>query len=424
MKTGLNRGRSAVWTLGVAVASLLAGCAREPVEVQIAKGQQALRNGQYREAAEWLHQAARAKPESVVLHYNLGMAELESGRLTKAADAFTRAAALTTDGATDALEGLARTRQLQLRWEEAGSAYEQAMAEAGRLPRLLAGMAAIELKNGRGEQALILLTESLTQDPDEPTSLYNMACVQRDAFGDKPAAAAYFGRFLEVLPSSEQPARTKAEESLAALGDVRAATSLRAENLIMRSRQATSTYEAVALAEQAVAGDPLSADALWNLASLLTKQGTDRERALREYARFARRFPSDSRKERIPTGYQPMSTERALATARAAATASKWSTAVAAFQQAVAADDRVPDVWLELCVAAQNVPDLTTALDAASKALSLRPDHPDALYHLGTVHYRLGHREPAIENIRRYLQLVPESAHKATVAKWLKDIGG
>jgi tetratricopeptide (TPR) repeat protein len=410
--------------LGLAAALGAVGCSREPAAARIAKGQQALREGRYREAADHLRRAARSKPESMVLHYNLGMAELERGRLGQAADAFSQAAELTTDGATDALEGLARARQLQERWDAASLAYERAVKQAGRLPRLLAGMAAIELKNGRGELALSLLTEALAQNPNEPTSLYNMACLQRDAFQDPAAAAAYFARFLEAAPESEAAARDRAGQALTALGDVRGATSLRAENLIVRSRQAATADESVALAERAVAEDPLSADALWNLCGVLVKHGGEKERALRAYAKFARLFPSDGRTARIPAGYQPVSPERALAAAKAAVSAAKWPAAVAAFQQVLAVDDRSPEVWLDLSAAAQNVPDLDTALDAASKALSLRPGYPEATYRLGLIQYQLGRRDAAIEHIRRYLELIPDGPHKTAVAKFLKDIGG
>jgi tetratricopeptide (TPR) repeat protein len=410
--------------MGLALAMVFVGCAREPVATLIAKGQEALREGRFEEAAGHLRRAARAKSDSVVLQYNLGMAELESARLADAAKAFTRAAELTTDGSTDALEGLARARQLQGRWDEARTAYEEATRKAGRLPRLLAGMAASELKAGNGEAALALLSEALSQDIDDPASLYNMACLQRDVFGDSGAAASYFGRFLAVTPDSEDAARDRASQAIAALRDGRPATSARSEALILRSRQAATGAEAIRFAAQASEEDPISADALWNLGGILAKHGADRDRTVRTYAQFVRLFPDDARKARIPAAFQPVQAERALASARASADAGRWAAAVAAYRQALAVDDRDPEAWLALSRAAQHVPDLETSLSAASKALALRPNYPDAVYQLGTVQHLLGRKDAAVENIRRYLQLIPDGAHKDAVAKWLRQIGG
>lgn len=409
--------------LGV-VAGVLAGCSREPLALSVAKGQEALRNGEYEQAAKHLRRAARSNSDSAVLQFNLGMAELEAGHLPKAAAAFSRAAALTADGNTDALEALARVRHLQHRWDDANAAYEQAIQKAGRRPRLLAAMAATELANQRGEAAIGLLAEALAQDPEEPAALYNMACVQRDAFSDPAAAVAYFNRFLEVTPASEAPMRAKATTALDLLGGVRPATSARAESLIVKSRQATVPAEAAVAAEQAAHEDPLSADAAWNLAIVMETKVQDTGRAALAYATFAKRFPEDSRVTRIPPLLRSAVAGDSLAAARAAVAAGSWSAAVAAYRNVLSVDPKAVGVWLELSDAARSANDGTLAVDAASKALELKAEDPEALYRLGYLHHQKGLKQKSIEYYRRYLKVAPSGPQKDAIQKWLRTSGG
>ncbi len=398
---------------------LVAGCSRTPASVNIAQGQDALRRGDYAAAAGSLRAATRARPHSLVLHYNLGMAELHGGRLGRAAAAFERATELSHDNATDAWEGLGRVRQLQGRWDQAAAAYEQAIARSGRQPRLLAAMAAIEQREGRPEMALTLLSEALTLNPAEPTSLFNMACLQRDAFQDGAAAVGYFQRFLAVAPEREAAARQAAEGALEALGEIRAAPSARAEALIMRSRQAADS-EALELAEAAIREDPLSADALWNLATLSARHG-DPARAARAYARFARRYPDDARIGRIPADIRASAGDHAMTAARQALVAGSWRAAVSAFRRILDADPRDLDAWIGLSDAYRGLDDAAAALRAAEQALALEPDHPETLYRLGFLQHQLGNREAAISQYRRYLRVAPPDARGEAVREWLRS---
>ncbi len=413
---------NAAWLNGVLCGLVLAaGCSRTPVSTHISQGQDALRTGEYAVAAKHLRAAVRARPESMVLHYNLGMAELNSGRLKRAAKAFERATELSHENATEAWEGLGRVRQLQGRWDAAAAAYEQAIMRAGRHPRMLAAMAAIEQREGRSEMALTLLSEALTLDPSEPTALYNMACLQRDAFQDSGAAVAYFERFLRVAPDHEGAARRTALTALEALEGIRAAPSARAEELIVRSRQATAASEALDFADAAAREDPLSPDALWNLATLSSRFG-DAQRASSAYARFARRFPDDARVGRIPADIRASAGDRNMEAARRALAAGRWSAAITDWRRVLDADARNIEAWLGLSDAYRGLDDSAAALRAAEQALALKPDHPETLYRLGFLHHQRGNTQAAIEQYRRYLRVAPTGVHKSAVEDWLRSV--
>ena len=400
------------------------GCAREPVSLRIAKGQEELRNGEHSAAARHFRSAIRTKTDSALLFFNLGMAEFESRQLKKAAHAFARAAELTTDDNTDALEALARVRHLQRRWDDANAAYEKALQKAGRRPRILAAMAATELQSGSIAAAGGLLTEALAQNPDELTAIYNMACLHRDGFQDAGAAVAYFTRFLSLAPESESAARLRAEAALEALGDVSPATSGRAEALILQSRRAATPTEAASFAEQAVNEDPLSADTLWNLASILEKQVRDSARAGSAYGTFIRLFPKDSRVQRIPAALRIAGVNEALAAARTAEATSNWDAAALAYRQALSVAPSDADIWVKLSDVYRTSGGTALALAAALKAQELRPNDADAEYRLGYLYLQQGQQQKAVEHYRRYLRVAPEGSEKEIIRQWLRATGG
>ena len=425
--------KSLLWiSIAACVVALAAGCKKETFEHADARGRAAVERGDYATAASAFRNATRAKATSREAFYLLGQAELARGNHRKAAEAFIKAAALTTDNSVDALEGLARARTLQKRYDEAESVYDRAMQIAGRTPRLLAAQAGVAIRRSRYEPAMKLLKDALVQNPDDPTALYNMAYIQRTAFSDTPAAVRYYQLFLQVAPETDAQARTNALKALEEMKDVAPSTiSQRAETILMNSLQASNKKEAVQLAEQAVNEDPWSADALWNLASRLAEDGQEAARTTRAYTHFAGMFPNDPRRAQIPTKYRITSgggghtASTALAQARAAAAAGRWKDAVPLFQRAADADSANLTIWMELCNAARKAPDLNTAEKAARKALALKKDHPEAMYYLGTILVQRGQKKQGFEYVRKYLNTLPASnPRKKQIQDWLKKQGG
>jgi len=415
--------------MAVCIVAIVTGCKKETFEQASKRGRAAVERGDFASAASAFRNATRAKADSRESFYFLGQAELARGRYNRAADAFIKAAALTTDISVDALEGLARARMMQKRYDEADLAYDRAIQIAGRTPRLIAAQAGVAIRRNRREPAMDLLKEALYRNPDEPIALYNMAYIQRMAFSDTPTAVRYYEIFLRVAPMEDAQARTNAWKALREMRDVApGAISGRAEDILMRSRQASSKKTAVLFAEQAVAEDPWSADAQWNLATRLAEDGQEHSRTVRAYARFMGMFPDDSRCSQIParyrvTGGNDIATN--VAQARTAAAAGRWRDAMQLFQRVADADSANVDAWMELCNAARKVPDWDTAEKAARKALAIKKDHPAAMYYLGTILVQRGQKKQGFEYVRKYLDTLPAgNPRKKPIQDWLKKQGG
>ena len=408
----------------VVIAVLAAGCAKETESEAMMRYTAAVARKDYAEAAK----ALRKLPDRYMKFYNLGMAELETGRLRRAAGAFEEAIALTTDNTTDAVEGLARVRMLQGRYAEANELYEDAMTQAGRTPRLLAGRAGVELKRKQTELALALLKEALAINVDEPVALFNMG-VALEALPDITSAASkkYFEQFLNYAPESDVKARKKAEAVIKRHASRSSGPSVRSESLIMQSRRVRDQdkAESVRLAQLAMEEDPLSADAVLNLAEALAREGSDASRAMRAYARFASQFPNDPRVANIPQAYRITQASSVLLVARSAAQSGKWQEAFDAFARYLHATPHAPaEIWVEYCVAAQKLspPNVSAAQRAAERALELRKDYPPAVRHLGVIQIQRGNKKEGEQTIRRYLNMIPAGQEKRDLEAWLKRV--
>ena len=414
--------KSVFLVLSVAIiGGFMAGCAKEPYKVVFERGEEAARQGDFAAAASNFRKATKADPNSMMAFYYLGQAELARDKFGSAASAFQRASTLSTNNFVNALEGLGRARLMQKRFDEANTAYERAIQISGRTPRLLAARAGVDMRRGQTELARTLLKEALQLNPDEPVALYNMAYIQRHVFSEKdlPASVRYYQQFLKFAPQTDIRARQKAEKALTEMADIQPATSIRAETLLMQSRQAGSKAESIQLAEEAVKEDPLSADVLWNLATLLTEEGRDSARITRTYAKFAVMFPEDSRRNRIPKNFTITDGSSDQGKARALAEAGKWKEAID-----IATKAKSADAWMELCGVAWKASNWNQVEFTAKKVLELKKDHPPAMYQLGVALIEKGQKRQGGDHIRKYLKTLPDgSPKKKEIEDWLRRKG-
>lgn len=285
----------------LALAALLAaGCARVPPEEAVARGQAALAEGRYKEAASLLDDAAYANPENPVVFYNLGMARLLGGDFRGARAAFAESAKFAAgDDRRRAVQGLAEA------WRRGGDArqavevYTEAIEGGDRSACLLAGLAGIELERGELQAAHRHLSEAAADDPTDPTYLFNAGWLfSTDEKLDVTVAAK---RLVDFLASGDNaalyPAQAEtARRRLAALADKRpAALQAKIDALLEKCENpppGMSPAEILRLATSAWALDLSNAFALETCMNLAAAQRNRRVAdALRARGRLL--FPDD-----------------------------------------------------------------------------------------------------------------------------------
>ncbi len=409
------------------LAVLVAGCGgpSESFDESVANGQAALRAGDWSAAERSLRGAVRADPENGRLQYNYGQAAFRAGKLSRAGEAFSRAAALLRgDEATDALLGLVRVRGEQGRWRAVQDAMDRANASASlpRKPDVLAVRAAVNMRQGLVEPARADLYEALTINPDHPAALYNLGCVFL-AGGDKAAAGEAFNRFFQVAGPGDAEAMKKFEDRMDEVIDVLPGASRRALDYIQRSNETVSPTEARNLALQAVKEDPIGADALWNYAVKLALAQENAE-AKAAYLRFAALHPQDPRVAQIPQGAGVAARLAGLESGRKALAARNWKGAETAFRSVTGVDPACFEAVSGLTTSLIYQSRHAEALQEARRAAALRPYDADVLYNVGSLSVAVGQIDEAAAAFRRYLQFADVAANPEraqSVRKWLAD---
>ena len=295
----MNR-RSPYALSALALAALLAaGCSRVPPEEAVARGQAALAEGRYKEAASLLDDAAYANPENPVVFYNLGMAHLHAGNFRAARAAFSESAKFAAgEDHRRAVQGLAEA------WRRAGDArqaaevYTEAIEGGDRSACLLAGLAGIELERGELQAAHRHLSEAAADDPNDPTYLFNSGWLfSTDEKLDVSIASKRLVDFLAIGDSAAlYPAQAEAaRRRLAALSAKRpAALQERIDRLLERcaNPNGMAPPDVLRTAVAAYALDQSNAFALETCMNLYAKQGRrDKAAALRSRGRLL--FPDD-----------------------------------------------------------------------------------------------------------------------------------
>lgn len=212
----------------LALAALLAaGCSRVPPEEAVARGQAALAEGRYKEAASLLDDAVYANPENPVVFYNLGMARLLAGDFRAARAAFSESAKFASgEDRRRAVQGLAEAWRRTGDARQAAEVYTEAIEAGDRSACLLAGLAGIELERGELQAAHRHLSEAAADDPSDPTYLFNSGWLFSTDEKLDPTVASK--RLVDFVANGENAARYPAQAEaarrrLAALADKRPA---------------------------------------------------------------------------------------------------------------------------------------------------------------------------------------------------------
>ncbi len=276
------------------------GCNRETSPEAISRGQAALSNGNYTEAATHLKRAAKLNSNNEVVHFNLGMAYLLSAEYKSAVKAFEKAEKLNTDGGTSALEGLAEAYRQMGEYDKAQNAIRRAYNKVNRKAHLVAAYAACEMEQGYYASAEKLLSEALTSDPKDPVALFNMAVFNNKPYSNEPQIAAkYYVNFLIVANKTDYAKeRARAVEAIREINDRRSYEVQEAiDKLMVEAASIKDPGRAAMLISEAYGIDRSNPHTLWSLARKLDEANRPRD-AKRMRLIFAEVFPYDERSQR------------------------------------------------------------------------------------------------------------------------------
>lgn len=299
--------RGAIHSFGAtAVLLLLAGCGGRPGEKAYQQGISQLGKGDYKAAARSLKAASSRITTSAALYYNLGAACHRAGRNEAAVEAFQAALEINPSDVL-AMEYLGRLHMQDQRWDEARLQLERALELPGSaIPRIRVALATIESNRQRPDIAHLHLTLALREamvrtEKDYPPARYNLGVLCRDQFRLVPEAIQHFEIFLRSAPQGD-PHVDKAAESLRRLKQqnvVRAAAGggrqtdafQRALREAEDARVGRQWSTAIAAYKRALAIDPLSYMAAYNLGFCLQSAGNSAE-AAKAFRRAAEADPT------------------------------------------------------------------------------------------------------------------------------------
>ena len=201
--------RFAVFCILAPVLALMSGCGKDGDAA--AKGEAALREGNYASAAKALDVAARKTQPTTHLYYNLGSAKALAGDLDGAIRAFENAERedIANLEATEfRAYALAKSGNLSAAHELLDRAIDDATETEARV-RILNALAVVEHGLHYDDLACVRLAEAIRLAPDYAPSYYNLAHFLEEAYQLHDAALANIVKF-KAKAEADNPVREKA----------------------------------------------------------------------------------------------------------------------------------------------------------------------------------------------------------------------
>ncbi len=199
---------------GIALASFLAsvsGCGNG--ETAAAKGETALRDGNYAAAARSLDKAARKTQATSHLYYNLGAARALSGDSEGAIRAFENAEHADIAN-LDALEYRACLLAKIGKFADAHELFDRAIDEAADTAvkvRILNALAVVEHRLLRDDLACVRLGQAIRLDPGYSPSYFNFAHVLEEAYQLHGEALKHIRKYIETA-NADDPRLARAKQ--------------------------------------------------------------------------------------------------------------------------------------------------------------------------------------------------------------------
>lgn len=237
-------------TPALLLACVLAGCSKEPHRQYMIKGANALKTGQYEQAALFFENASKTandpKNRAAALNFQ-GVALARQGRTGPAENAFMQSAgedkslaaplynlamlkeeqgledetlalleqaALAEPNDTCALEYAASLHMRHGRLEQAQERLDRALIRQPHSASVLTALAIIDIQAGRNEAAIQRLEKIIARAPNYAPALFNLAVACSKTSGAEDKAAQCFARFIALSPDGEQSDRARAALSV------------------------------------------------------------------------------------------------------------------------------------------------------------------------------------------------------------------
>ncbi len=204
----------ALLLVSASILAALSGCSDG--ETAAARGEAALKAGNYAAAARALETAARKTEPTSQLYYNLGAAKARAGDVAGSIRAFENAGAADLSN-LDALEYRAFMLQQSGNLAGAHELLDRAIDEApdGRAKaRIQNSLAVTEHGLGRDDLACVRLAKAIRIDPGYAPAYYNLAHVLEDAYQFHAEALANIAKFIERT-DADDPRLASAEKFMA-----------------------------------------------------------------------------------------------------------------------------------------------------------------------------------------------------------------
>jgi tetratricopeptide (TPR) repeat protein len=150
------------------------------------------RNNDWKSEEILFAKTAAAAPQSARAFLNVGNVARRQGRLSDAAEAYTRALQISPDY-PDALSNLAWVYASEGRIDDALPLVKRALEKAPNDVSLLNNLGSIYFQKKRFEDAALYFERSIQHDPDQAIANYNLGLIRMQQ-GDRDAARKHFSR--------------------------------------------------------------------------------------------------------------------------------------------------------------------------------------------------------------------------------------
>ena len=286
----------------LAMLVLSGGCSQWLSKRALEHGTKAMKQGDYKTAVQQFEKASKHIVDSPDLYYALAKSYEQLNDLDKAQKNYETVLNLKPSD-TDSMMSIGEILLKRQKWDEAAAIYEKASLGMPPDAVVLTALAKAATGAGRTDAARIYLIRALHADANYGVAHYDLGCLYRDVFMLPTEAIEQFEAFLRMADPRE-PHVPSAREKILQLKQVVGRQAMQLQTGVKRDpaaavklvaegdhqRTAKQLPKAEKAYRDALAADPLSQDAAFNLA-LICKAKNNLPEALKLLLRAASMDP-------------------------------------------------------------------------------------------------------------------------------------